>query len=149
MNAFTQEEMIRIEQTDESKETITYLKAYNLASNFIRKATKQLTLQELQKEFKERGLAIPTNILSQVKNKSLPHYYPDTIRKILEFFGYTNIIITKKILLTFDKPDKVTEGFSSSVSDSSNQKVSSSKSHGKGKQSSTPSKRGRKPKKKQ
>jgi hypothetical protein len=129
MNAFTQEEMIRIEQTDESKETITYLKAYNLASIFIRKATKQLTLQELQKEFKERGLAIPTNILSQVKNKSLPHYYPDTIRKILEFFGYKNIIITKKILLTFDKPDKVTEDLSSLVSNSSTQKVSSSKSH--------------------
>jgi hypothetical protein len=149
MNAFTQEEMIRIEQTDESKETITYLKAYNLASIFIRKATKQLTLQELQKEFKERGLAIPTNILSQVKNKSLPHYYPDTIRKILEFFGYTNIIITKKILLTFDKPDKVTEDLSSLVSNSSTQKVSSSKSHEKRKQSSTPSKRGRKPKNKQ
>ncbi len=144
MNANIPDQMIKIEQTDQTKETITYLKAYNLASQCLTKATKKESLQGLQKEFKERNLPVPISILSQVKNKNLPHQYPDTIRRILEFFGYQNISITKKVLLTFDKPDKETEDLSLEVDHSSNQKVNSSKGHGKQKSNTTTSKSKRK-----
>lgn len=101
-------QMIKIEQTDANKETVTYLKAYNLASKLIKKSLDDKSLHQLQNEIKEQGFRVPLTILSQIKNKSLKHQYPNTIRLILLFFGYKNVFITKKILLTFDKPDKKT-----------------------------------------
>lgn len=96
-------------KSKDDKETVTYLKAYNIASNLINKSYKKMTLIELQKEFKAKKINIPTTILSQVKNKKLPHEYPDTLRRILKFYGYKNVTVTKKILLSFQLPDKETK----------------------------------------
>jgi hypothetical protein len=98
--------MINISQTDPHKETVSYLKALNLASALLKTKLKDMTLAELHDEFLQKDLKIPLPILSQVKNKSLPHQYPNTIKHILIFFGYENILISKKVLLTFDKPQK-------------------------------------------
>lgn len=127
MNTISPHKMIRIEQTDQSKETITYLKGYNIASLFLKKANKTETLQELHKKFKERGLAVPITILSQIKNKNLPHQYPTTIKRVLEYIGYENITISKKVLFTLDKPNKVTENMSLLKSGLSSRSDSSSK----------------------
>jgi len=98
--------MTKSTKPKDDKETVTYLKAYNIASNLINKSYKQMSLIELQKELKRKKIRVPLTVLSQVKNKKLPHQYPETIRKILMFYGYKKVTVSRKILVTFQIPDK-------------------------------------------
>jgi len=93
---------IVISNDDPNKSTITYLKALNIVSDKIRVLNRKVTLKTLVEDLSKENIKVSQNILSRIKNKHLEHAYPDTVAKLLSYFGYENVKLERKVLITFD-----------------------------------------------
>ncbi|MCT4648382.1 MAG: hypothetical protein N4A74_25575 [Carboxylicivirga sp.] len=70
---------------------ISYNESYKLASKLIDNYCKTHKLKQLTDELIKSNVIISYKILSAIKNRRLPHPYPDTVEKLLRFFGGKNI----------------------------------------------------------
>ncbi len=97
--------MITYSNTDESKQTLTYNEAYKLVSKILRNNCKHVSLKDLHEELKKKNITISYNLLSQIKNRRLPHEYPGLIEKLFIFFGIDDVKVDKETLFTLKKSD--------------------------------------------
>lgn len=97
--------MITFNNTDENKQTITYKDAYKLVSKILNKACKKTTLRDIHKDLKNKNIVISYNLLSQIKNRRLPHEYPGVVEKLFIYFGITDFEVDRETLFTFKKDD--------------------------------------------
>lgn len=96
--------MLQHTSTDDNLETLTYAKAYTIISKKVTNYCKKHSLTELFNELKkDNRLKISMQTLSYIKNKNLPHQYPDTIRKLFIFFGGESIKYVKCTLFTIER----------------------------------------------
>lgn len=97
--------MIKYSNTDEKKHTISYKELYTIISRILRIKYKDMTLSDIRKELADNDVIIPLQILSQIKNRKLPHEYPAVMENLCRHFGVQDIKTEKKTLFTISIED--------------------------------------------
>jgi hypothetical protein len=97
--------MIKYSNTDENKITLSYQELYSLVSRILKKRFKDKSLSDIRKQLAENDINVSLQILSQIKNRRLPHEYPTVIENLCRFFGVSDIVVDKKTLFTIDKEE--------------------------------------------
>ena len=87
---------------DESKITISFKQALNIASWLLLDEMKFQSFQEFSNTLALEGVNITPSVLAKIKDKSLSPDNFNDLKELLIFFGYQNVSAKMEVLFTFN-----------------------------------------------